>query len=191
MDIASIGGAAPAPTAPQGPQQGRAPVAPVSRETLANDAGVSKGAADSARNAPPVNTPVVGKEESSAPDWQRQPGVDAQTILSSQNRRGQVASQTNVQQQEAVSGRTVASDETGQAKEDLEELQKGVDNLNAFITPYNTSLNFSVDKESGRLVVKVIDKETEEVVKQFPSEEALRISRSLEQLQGLLVQQKA
>jgi len=53
------------------------------------------------------------------------------------------------------------------------------------------NLEFSVDRDTERVVVKVVDKETHEVVKQFPSEEALAISKALDKLQGLMVKQTA
>jgi flagellar protein FlaG len=195
MDINSIGGATPVAPTPQTPQQGRAPVAPVSRETLANNAGVSKGAADGGTNAPPVNMPVVAKEEDSATNWQRQPGVEAQETMGNQARRGQVASQANARTdatQESAFKRPLSTEEEKQAaQKELEEVKQSVEDLNEFILPYNSSINFSIDKESGRLVVKVIDNETKEVIKQIPSEEAVKLARSLEQLQGLLVRQQA
>lgn len=42
-----------------------------------------------------------------------------------------------------------------------------------------SGLEFAVDDELGRVVVKVVDAETREVLKQFPSEEALALARSL------------
>ncbi|MCL2075337.1 MAG: flagellar protein FlaG [Betaproteobacteria bacterium] len=187
MEITGIGGATPVAPVPQSPQQGRAPVAPVSRETMADNAGVSKGAADGARQAPPVNAPVVGKEEAGASGW-RQPGVEAESVVSSQARRGQAASQPGA----ATENRTMSpAEEAEKAKQEMAELRSSVESLNQFVMPYNNSLNFSIDQDTGRLIVKVVDNETQEVIKQIPSEEAVKLARSLEQLQGLLVRQKA
>ena len=41
------------------------------------------------------------------------------------------------------------------------------------------SLKFSIDEISGRNVVKVIDKQTEEVIRQIPIEEVLTIARTI------------
>lgn len=43
----------------------------------------------------------------------------------------------------------------------------------------NQSVNISVDDVTKRIVVKIVDNETNKVVRQLPSEEMLRISRSL------------
>lgn len=72
-----------------------------------------------------------------------------------------------------------------------QKLQESVDELNDFIQPHNTSLRFSIDDESGTVVVKVTDKETQEVIKQIPSEEALELAKALDKLKGLLIQQQA
>lgn len=52
-------------------------------------------------------------------------------------------------------------------------------------------LNFTIDKDSGMTVVKVIDPSTDEVVRQIPTEEIMRVVRSLESGGGLLSEIKA
>ncbi|MDR1310697.1 MAG: flagellar protein FlaG [Burkholderiaceae bacterium] len=47
------------------------------------------------------------------------------------------------------------------------------------------NLQFSVDDELGKVVVRVIDKETQEVIKQFPSEDAIALAKSLAQFGSL------
>ena len=51
----------------------------------------------------------------------------------------------------------------------------------------NRGLEFSVDEDSGRDVIKVIDKESGETVKQFPSEQVLDIVSKLAEATGVLV----
>ena len=72
-----------------------------------------------------------------------------------------------------------------------EELNKAVEDMNAFVKSMNNPLQFSVDGDTGKTVVKVIDSSTKEVIKQFPSEEALTIAKALDKVKGLLVYQKA
>lgn len=54
-----------------------------------------------------------------------------------------------------------------------------------------SNLEFTVDKETNINVIKVVDKETNETIRQFPSEEILAIAKALDKLQGLIIQQKA
>jgi flagellar protein FlaG len=67
-----------------------------------------------------------------------------------------------------------------------------VQSANAYIQESTSSnLQFSLDEESGRTVVRMIDTQTEEVLRQFPSEEMLAISKSIDRMQGLLINREA
>lgn len=73
-----------------------------------------------------------------------------------------------------------------------EDVQDAVDKLNEAIkTMASNGLEFSVDKDAKVVVVKVVDRQTEEVIRQIPSEEVLQIAKAMEKLKGLLVQDKA
>ena len=78
-----------------------------------------------------------------------------------------------------------------------EALENVVSQLNAYIQNTQRDMDFSVDGSTGRVVVKVIDSESEEVIRQIPSEEMLAISRHLiesletEQPKGFLIELKA
>jgi flagellar protein FlaG len=72
-----------------------------------------------------------------------------------------------------------------------QKLQESVEELNEFVLPYNTSLRFSIEEEMGTVIVKVTDRETREVIKQIPSEEAVELAKALDKLKGLLIQQQA
>ena len=58
-----------------------------------------------------------------------------------------------------------------------EEVLDAVRNLNDFVQKSRRELNFSVDDQTGRTVVKVIDHETKEVIRQIPAEEVLAVAR--------------
>ncbi|MRW84723.1 flagellar biosynthesis protein FlaG [Pseudoduganella sp. FT26W] len=70
------------------------------------------------------------------------------------------------------------------------ELRKSVDAINRFLEN-NSEVKFSIDDASGLSVVKVIDTETKKVIRQFPSEQSLEISKNLHSLKGLLIDSKA
>lgn len=63
------------------------------------------------------------------------------------------------------------------------ELGEAVENINQFVNSQGRTLNFSVDEESGKPVVKVIDFETKEVIRQIPSEEVLTMAKAIKRLQ--------
>ena len=76
-------------------------------------------------------------------------------------------------------------------------LEKVVSQLNAYIQNTQRDVDFSVDDSTGRVVVRVVDSVSEEVIRQIPSEEMLAISRHLvesletEQPKGFLIELKA
>ena len=72
-----------------------------------------------------------------------------------------------------------------------EALDAAVEKLNKFIAPTMQTIEFSMDSELDRMVVKVVDTATRQVLRQIPNEEVLAISRTLDKLQGLVIRQTA
>jgi len=52
-------------------------------------------------------------------------------------------------------------------------------------------LEFEIDEESKDLVVKIIDRDTKEVVRQMPTKEALEMAKSIDKMVGRLLNQSA
>jgi flagellar protein FlaG len=71
------------------------------------------------------------------------------------------------------------------------ELEDAVKTVNKFISPITDGIEFSIDLNSGKTLVKLIDRQTNEVLRQFPSKEMLAISKELIRFQGLLVSEIA
>jgi flagellar protein FlaG len=59
------------------------------------------------------------------------------------------------------------------------ELKQAVSQLNDHVQAMQRALLFSVDQGSGTLVVKIIDTENKQVIRQIPTEEALRLAQDL------------
>lgn len=72
-----------------------------------------------------------------------------------------------------------------------QELGQALQSINKALEKIAPTLKFSIDDESDRVIVKVVDQQTTEVIRQMPTEEALAISKAIEKLQGLLVSQHA
>ena len=70
-----------------------------------------------------------------------------------------------------------------------EEVEAAADRLQAFFTPRSRELKFSVHENTGRIVVEVTDSATDTVVRQFPSEEILKLAEFFDEMQatGLLI----
>jgi flagellar protein FlaG len=79
---------------------------------------------------------------------------------------------------------TVVPDTT-QVKAAMEQLQKAVEQSS------NSNLQFSEDKETGKTVIRVTDRESGKLIRQIPSQEVIDLAKSIDQLQGMLLKQKA
>lgn len=67
----------------------------------------------------------------------------------------------------------------GSVEERERELQRATEDVNRYLSESHRALNFSIDRESGETVVKVMDTEKNEVIRQIPSEEVLALARRL------------
>lgn len=75
----------------------------------------------------------------------------------------------------------------------LQQLQQAVQNINRTLqASRSTALEFSVDQSTKRTVVKVVDKESGDLIRQIPSDAALAIAESIGEFQkGMLLKQEA
>lgn len=84
----------------------------------------------------------------------------------------------------AISQEPATQQEVAEAMENLKQAVAGVSDM-------ARNLQFSIDEDTGRTVVKIVDPETQEVIRQIPSEQLLSIAKSLASSTGLLVKQQA
>ncbi len=73
----------------------------------------------------------------------------------------------------------------------VSELAQAVKKLNKALQEQAQNLEFTIDSDTNRTVIKLIDQSTNEVLRQIPSEEALAIAKALNQASGLLIRQQA
>ncbi|SFM31758.1 flagellar protein FlaG [Ectothiorhodospira mobilis] len=72
-----------------------------------------------------------------------------------------------------------------------EQVGDAVQRINDFVQVVQRDLQFTVDEDTGRTVVKVFDARSEELIRQLPPEEILEVAAYMDELRGLLVQDKA
>lgn len=98
---------------------------------------------------------------------------------------------------ETVSATSSASSETKKPSEPEKPAQPSAAELGDNLQQLNRGLqNFGIEFElsevDNRLITRVVDRETGELIRQIPSEEVLRIARAMEQTSsGLLLQATA
>lgn len=70
-------------------------------------------------------------------------------------------------------------------------LEKAVTDIREFVQSTQRNLDFSIDDSTGRVVVKVVATESGEVIRQIPSETALKLAQNLSDASSLLFDTKA
>lgn len=91
-----------------------------------------------------------------------------------------------------ANGADAARREKDNREPDAKQVKSAVEKLNDFVkTTSSSDVQFTVDDESGIRVIKVVDPETKEVIRQMPSKEAVEIAKALGKLQGMLIKQTA
>jgi len=90
------------------------------------------------------------------------------------------------------SGPRVSSSPDDSAVIDMQALSSAVSTLKDYVQNIQRDLEFSVDKELNRVIIRVYDSETQEVIRQIPAEEMLKLARQLARAEeGLLLDAKA
>lgn len=98
--------------------------------------------------------------------------------------RGQVAGR--VEAPNAPSGHAAEQVAPG-----LDQVSQAVEALNEVVQNQKRSLHFSVDQDTGRTIIRVVDPETSRVIRQIPLEEVLNLARHLAESGGVLLRVQA
>jgi len=89
----------------------------------------------------------------------------------------------------AASGKAGSAAKDG--KQPSPSLEAALERLTDALRTASVSVQFEIDSTSHRVITKVMDKTSGEVIRQIPTEELVRISDAMTQLQGLFVHQTA
>jgi flagellar protein FlaG len=101
-----------------------------------------------------------------------------------------VAQTRQAEMVQAASGTDVPPGKAQEAK-GAADVESTVSQISDFVQNFQRSLQFSVDEQSGRTVIKVVDSTTEQVIRQIPAEEILRMARHLDSGESLMLVERA
>lgn len=62
-------------------------------------------------------------------------------------------------------------------------VERAVAKLNDYVQSYQRDLKFTVDRDLGRPIVHVVDRSTQEVIRQIPNDVTLRLARNLKAIE--------
>ncbi|ARU89180.1 flagellar protein FlaG [Pseudomonas sp. M30-35] len=88
----------------------------------------------------------------------------------------------------AVSEQRVTEQEPESSAQTVEQ---AASSIQGYVQSIRRDLNFAVDDSSGRVVVKVTDSVSGDVIRQIPSEDALKLAENLEAVRSLLFKAEA
>lgn len=71
------------------------------------------------------------------------------------------------------------------------EMEQTVEDLNGLVQDLQRQVRFSLDDDSGEMVVTVVDRETDDVIRQIPAEDVLQLRERLEQATGAIFKGRA
>lgn len=93
---------------------------------------------------------------------------------------------------QARQGKSAQEDARSQGKLSQKELQDAVEEIQQRFQSMGSSFKFGLykNRETDSIVAQLRDKKTDEIIKQFPSDEVLKLREKLQDLVGLLFDEK-
>lgn len=97
---------------------------------------------------------------------------------------------TDVIKTDQVVAQVKGAKATEQSKISPDEVKQVVENLNTYVKLMKSNVTFAVDKDSGGVVISVSEAETQKLIRQIPSEEALKLLKRMNTAIGLIFNEK-
>lgn len=138
------------------------------------------------QSATPVNTEVpedgqtVNVDETTA----------AVTRAQAEDDKGGGSEGAGSQQQAGANQMQQLSARQAQQQQKSEQLKKAIADMNRRINNSNEEAVFGVHEDTNRIMIKIMDKETKEVIKEFPPEKTLDMIARIWEMAGILVDEK-
>ena len=101
-----------------------------------------------------------------------------------------ISEQSDVQEKKTplrVSDRSEDRNDASESK----GLEETVARLQDTVNQIDSQVQFSVEEDLNRVVVKVVERDSGELIRQFPPEEVLRVQRFFDENSGILLEEKA
>ncbi|MEN6625958.1 MAG: flagellar protein FlaG [Candidatus Sumerlaeia bacterium] len=76
--------------------------------------------------------------------------------------------------------------ESQEQNRQLEDIRQTTLKVNDYMRLSDTHLEFIVAEQTGRIIVQVVNSQTQEVIRQIPPEHVMRFAKTMSQLRGLL-----
>lgn len=74
-------------------------------------------------------------------------------------------------------------------KPDAKRVLESIENINKVMAGFSISVQFKIDPDYKELIVKVVEQETGQLIRQIPTEDVVKMSKAVDNLKGLLFAQ--
>ncbi|MCA9472036.1 MAG: flagellar protein FlaG [Nitrospirales bacterium] len=103
-----------------------------------------------------------------------------------------ISEQTEVpEKREAVRLSSLSESKSRQNASEVQNLEQTVAKLQDTLNQIDPKIQFSVEEDLNQVVVKVVERDSGELIRQFPPEEVLRVQRFFEEQRGFLLKEEA
>ena len=100
----------------------------------------------------------------------------------------QIQSQDEKSSSEGSTSQQQQTTKNAQAAPD--RLKKMIDEMNKKINNSNSEAVFGIHEDTNRIMIKILDKDTKEVIKEFPPEKTLDMIAKIWEMAGILVDER-
>ena len=114
----------------------------------------------------------------------------AVTRAQAEDDKGDGSEGAGSQQQAGAKQMQQLSARQAQQQQKSEQLKKAIAEMNRRINNSNEEAVFGVHEDTNRIMIKIMDKETKEVIKEFPPEKTLDMIARIWEMAGILVDEK-
>ena len=128
---------------------------------------------------------------------------EAQSKAEVSSKDNQMVSDTVAKETQAMNTKEASGDTSGEAgsqsqaqlaaqkqNEKNMQLKKAVDDINKRAVDDQSEAVFGIHDKTNRITIKIIDKKTKEVIKEFPPEKTLDMIAKVWEMAGLMVDEK-
>lgn len=128
---------------------------------------------------------------------------ESQSKAEVSSKDNQIVSDTVAKETQAMNTKEASGDSSGEAgsqsqaqlaaqkqNEKNMQLKKAVDDINKSALADQSEAVFGIHDKTNRITIKIIDKKTKEVIKEFPPEKTLDMIAKVWEMAGLMVDEK-
>ena len=72
----------------------------------------------------------------------------------------------------------------------VENIERAIENANSALKSADNALRFQVDSSIRQPIISVVEKDSGKILRQYPSEEIVRITKNIDSLRGVLFDSK-